>query len=104
MIILLTVLSILAVLVLFGALAYFLIKISQTLEHIGGDPRGYSSRSSTLGKIAFGVRAIEQETSHLGPEVTKLNSGLTQAAAGLGSIDAHLVGTIQAVGRQEGRV
>lgn len=102
MIILLTVLSALAVLVLFGALAYYLVQINHALEAIGGEPRGYSSRASLLGKIAMGVRAIEKETSHLAPEVTQLNAGLAQAAGGLRSIDGHLVGTIEAVGRQEG--
>ncbi len=102
MIVLLTILSVLAVLALFGTLAYFLNQIIRALESIGGQPHGYSSRSSYLGKIAFGVRAIEQETSHLGPEVTQLNAGLTQAGEGLRSIDGHLVRTIEAVVRQGG--
>lgn len=102
MIILLTLLTVLAVLVLVATLAYYLVRISHTLEAIGGEPRGYSSRASLLGKIAMGVRAIEKETSHLAPEVTQLNAGLAQAAAGLRSIDGHLVRTIEAVGRQEG--
>jgi predicted PurR-regulated permease PerM len=101
--VLLTVLSILAVLVLFGALVFYLVKIIQALESIGGaTPRGYSSQSSYLSKISFGVRAIEQQTGHLGPEVTRLNESLTQAAEGLGSIDSHLERTIEAAGRQEG--
>lgn len=103
MIILLTVLSVIAVLVLFGALVFYLIQIISALESIGGEtPRGYSSQSSYLSKIAFGVRAIEQQTGHLGPEVTRLNESLGGAAAGLRSIDAHLGGTIEAAGRQEG--
>lgn len=103
MTILLAALSALAVVVLFGALVFYLIKIIQALESIGGDtPRGYSSRSSYLSKIAFGVRAIEQQTGHLGPEVTRLNESLSQAAGGLKSIDDHLGKTIEAAGRQEG--
>lgn len=93
--------SSLAVLALVGALVYFLLRIIGTLERIGGEPRGYSSRLSGLGKIAFGVRAIEQQTSHLGPEVMRLNAALDQAAAGLQSVDGHLVKTIDAVVRQE---
>lgn len=100
--ILLMVLSALAVLILVGVLVYFLLRIITTLESIGGEPRGYSSRLSGLGKIAFGVRAIEQQTSHLGPEVLRLNASLDQAAAGLKSIDEHLVKTIHAVVRQGG--
>ncbi len=65
-------------------------------------PKGYSSRSSYLSKIAFGVRAIEQQTDHLGPEVTRLNEKLAQAAEGLRSIDGHLLRTIEAVERREG--
>jgi hypothetical protein len=102
-VVLLTVLSALAVVALFGALVFYLIQIIQALESIGGEtPRGYSSESSYLSKIAFGVRAIEQQTGHLGPEVTRLNESLSQAAEGLRSIDDHLGKTIEAAGRQEG--
>ncbi len=41
------------------------------------------------------------QTSHLGPEVTQLNAGLSAAADGLRSIDGHLVRTIENVVRQE---
>lgn len=102
MAVLLMVLSILAVLVLFGALVYYLTRIINALESIGGQPAGYGTPGSYLGKIAFGVRAIEQQTGHLAPEVIRLNESLTKAAAGLRSIDAHLVRTIEAVVRQEG--
>ncbi len=103
MIVLLTALSALAVVVLFGALVFYLVKIIEVLDSIGGEtPSGYSSRSSYLSKIAFGVRAIEQQTGHLGPEVTRLNESLVQAAEGLRNIDGHLVRTIEAVERQEG--
>lgn len=102
MAILLMILSIFAVLVLFGALVFYLVRINSALESIGGQASGYSSRLSYLGKIAFGVRAIEQQTGHLGPEVVRLNESLTKAGAGLRSIDSHLVGTIEAVVRQEG--
>lgn len=101
MAVLLTALSAVAVVVLFGALVFYLIRIIQALESIGGStPRGYSYRTSYLSKIAFGLRAIEQQTSHLGPEVTRLNGGLKGAAEGLKSIDGHLVRTIEAAGRQ----
>lgn len=103
MAILLTVLSALAVVALFGALVFYLVRIISALESIGGEtPRGYSSRSSYLSKIAFGLRAIEQQTGHLGPEVTRLNDSLGRAAEGLRSIDDHLGQTVEAAGRQEG--
>ena len=103
MAVLLTILSALAVVLLFGALVFYLLRIISALESIGGEtPRGYSSRSSYLSKIAFGVRAIEQQTGHLGPEVTRLNESLEGASGGLRSIDDHLGRTIEAAGRQEG--
>jgi hypothetical protein len=94
MVVLLTLLSALLVLVFFGALAYALVKISAALESIGGTPTSY------LAKLRLGLRAIEKETSHLAPQVTKVNAGLTQIAGGLASVDKHLVGTIDAVSRQ----
>lgn len=100
MILLLMILTVAAVLALVGVLVYFLVRIIHTLERIGGEPIGYSWRLSSLGKIAFGVRAIETQTGHLGPQVTQLNAGLVKAAEGLRSIDGHLEATIAAVGRQ----
>ncbi len=103
MAVILMILSVIAVLLLFGALVFYLIRIISALESIGGEtPRGYSSESSYLSKIAFGLRAIEQQTGHLGPEVTRLNESLGQAAGGLKSIDDHLGKTVEAAGRQEG--
>ena len=92
--VLLTVLSALLVLVFFGVLAYALAKISAVLESIGGTPTSY------LAKLRLGLRAIEKETSHLAPQVIKVNAGLTQIAGGLVSVDKHLVGTIAAVVKQ----
>jgi hypothetical protein len=100
MIIALMVATVIAVLALVAVLITFLARIIKALESIGGEPIGYTWRSSYLGKIAFGVRAIETQTGHLGPEVTQLNAGLTAAGEGLRSIDGHLVRTIDAVGRQ----
>ena len=103
MVVLLTALSALAVVVLFGALVFYLVKIIEVLDRIGGEtPSEYSHRSSYLSKIAFGLRAIERQTDHLGPEVTRLNESLDRAAEGSRRIDGHLVGNNVAVGRQEG--
>lgn len=93
--VLLTLLSALLVLVFFAVLAYALVKISGALESIGGTPTSY------LAKLRLGLRAIEKETSHLAPQVVKINAGLTQIAGGLVSVDKHLVGTIDAVVKQE---
>jgi hypothetical protein len=92
--VLLTLLSSLLVLFFFGVLAYALLKISNVLRSIGGTPTSY------LAKLRLGLRAIEKETSHLAPNVVQVNAGLTQIAGGLASVDKHLVGTIEAVGRQ----
>ena len=98
MLVLLTVLSALVVVVFFGVLVFYLFQIVATLEAIG------DKGDSFLAKLAFGLRAIEQETSHLPREATKLNEGLTAVAAGLQQVDQHLVNTIQAVVKQEEKV
>ena len=92
---LLTFLTALLVLVFFGVLAYALVRISGALIAIGGKPTSY------LAKLRMGLRAIEKETSHLAPQVTQVNAGLTQIAGGLASVDKHLVGTIAAVVKQQ---
>jgi uncharacterized protein YoxC len=94
MVLLLTILTALAVLALVVVLVVYLVRIIQVLERIGGGPM------SLLAKIRLGVRAIEQETAALGPEVTRLNDGLTGIAGGLRSIDDHLSGIVSAVSRQ----
>src|SRR5205085_3809888 len=96
MLVLLTVISALVVVIFFGVLAVYLTQISTTLEAIGGKP------DSFLAKLAFGLRAIEQETGHLPREATKLNQSLSALATGLEQVDKHLVKTIEAVVRQEG--
>lgn len=93
--ILLTFLTALLVLVVLLVVAIALIKISGVLRSIGGTPTSY------LAKLRLGLRAIEQETSHLTPQVVKLNEGLTQIAGGLEAVDGHLVGTIDAAVKQE---
>jgi hypothetical protein len=92
----LTLLTVLLVLVFFAVLAYALVKISAVLSSIGGTPTSY------LAKLRLGLRAIERETSHLAPNVLKINAGLGQIAGGLQSVDRRLVGTIDAVVKQEG--
>ncbi len=92
---LLMLLTALAVVALVVVLAYYLIKISALLESIGGTP------TSSLAKLRWGLRAIETETGHLPVQVTKLNGSLGTIADGLGVVDQHLRGTIEAVVRQE---
>jgi hypothetical protein len=96
MIVLLTVLTALAVLGLVGVLVAYLIRIIQVLERIGGTP------TSLLARIRLGVRAIEQETGALGPEVTRLNEGLAAIGGGLRAVDDRLAGTVAAAVKQGG--
>lgn len=94
MILAFTILTALAVLALVAVLVVDLVRIVRVLERIGGTP------TSRLAKIRFGVRAIEQETAALGPEVARLNEGLTALAAALRAMDDHLAGTVGAVSKQ----
>jgi hypothetical protein len=82
--VLLAILSALEVLTFVGALVAFLARITKALEAIGG------KADSSLAKLAFGLRAIEKETSHLAPQVTQLNAGLTSLDGKLGVVDGHL--------------
>jgi len=84
MITLLTLASCLAAVALLGIVALYLVLIHRELEAIGGSPTSY------LAKIRFGLRAIEKETSHLAPEVGKLNSGLGSLDSGLRAVEAEL--------------
>lgn len=90
----LMILTALAVVTLVVVLAYFLFKIIALLESIGGTP------TSFLAKLRLGLRAIETETGHLPPQVTKLNGTLGTIADGLGVVDQHLQGTIEAAVKQ----
>ncbi len=96
MVVLLTILTALAALVLVGVLVVYLVRIIGVLERIGGTP------TSLLAKIRLGVRAIEQETAALAPEATRLNGSLAGIAQGLRAVDDHLAGTVTAALRQGG--
>lgn len=96
MLILLMVLTAIITLIFFGVLAVYLYMISNVLDGIGGSPDSY------LAKLRLGLRAIEQETSHLPTQVIRLNQGLAATAEGLQAVDAHLTKTIEAVLQQGG--
>ncbi|CAN5145517.1 hypothetical protein BH24PSE2_BH24PSE2_06580 [soil metagenome] len=93
---LLTILTAVLILAFLVILAYALIKISSVLESIGGTP------TSFLARLRLGLRAIEKETSHLGPQVTAVNEALSRIADGLTLVDQHLVDTIAGVSSQGG--
>jgi hypothetical protein len=91
---LLTLLTAALVLIVLLVVAVGLIKISTVLRSIGGTP------TSFLAKLRLGLRAIQTETSHLTPQVVKLNEGLSEVAGGLQAIDKNLVATINAAVKQ----
>lgn len=94
--VLLTVLTIALVLLLVGVLVGSLVMLIAELEAVGGEP------TSLLAKVRWGVRAIERQTSALGPQVRKLNAGLEEADRGLTSIHGHVAGIVEALERQGG--
>ncbi len=61
---LLVVLSVIEIVALVAVLAIYLIAIIRRLRNI----------SVTLGKVAFGVRAVEQQVNAIGPGVSAMNS------------------------------
>jgi hypothetical protein len=94
--VLLTLLSAVVAVLFLGILIFYLNKIMGTLYAIGYKPDSY------LAKLRLGLNAIEGETAHLPGQVTQLNQTLDTIAGGLQQADDHLVGTIDAVVKQEG--
>lgn len=99
--VLLAVLSVVGAAALFIALALYLNAIIEALEEVGGHRPVYGTPASFLSKIRLGVRAIETQTDALGPQVTRLNEGLSAVRDGLRAIDDNLDATLEAVGSQE---
>jgi hypothetical protein len=73
-----------AALVFLAVLAWGLVHICKLLESIGGTPTSY------LAKLRFGLRAIDKECSYLGPQVTRINTGLGAVAGGLMAVQGEL--------------
>lgn len=96
MTVILTLASIVAALLLFGTLARFLTLITGKLDSIG------NGSQSSLAMIAWGVRAIENETAVIPSEVPRLNQQLSVSADVLGQIDQGLVSVAQGAAGQEG--
>jgi hypothetical protein len=79
----------LAVVFLSVMLAFYVRRITELLEATGGSPTSY------LAKIRLGLRAIETETAALGPQVTRLNKGLSALAGGLKTLDQNLAAVVK---------
>lgn len=73
---LLVALTVLLIVVFVGAVAAYLIAIARSLN-----------RTSTyLGKVTFGVRAIEKQAEPIGPGVTRINEQLATIAGALDGV------------------
>jgi hypothetical protein len=73
---LLVTLTVLEILVVVGALAFYLWRIAASLRAI----------AANLAKVTFGVRAIETQCASIGPSVLKVNSQLQTIAGALDGI------------------
>jgi hypothetical protein len=72
----LVILTVVEVAILVGVLATYLVLIDRHLRVI----------SAYLGKLAFGVRAVETQTSPIEPSVLRINATLREIDAALGPI------------------
>ena len=70
---LLIVLTIVEILLVVTVLVYYLLAIAKSLRNT----------STLLGKVAFGVRAIETQCEPIGPVVTRINSQLSTISGAL---------------------
>ena len=68
------ILTVFEIVLVIGTLAYFLSVVSRQLMSI----------SATLGKITFGVRAVETQCAVIGPAADEINANLTETVANLG--------------------
>lgn len=73
---LLVVLTVAEIVVVVLVLAVYVIAVTRELRSI----------STTLGKVAFGVRAVESQTGVIGPSVVRINKTLGEIEAALGPI------------------
>jgi hypothetical protein len=72
----LVILTVIEIAIVVGVLATYLVLIDRRLRVI----------SSYLAKLAFGVRAVETQTSPIGPSVLRINATLREIGAALGPI------------------
>ncbi len=74
--VLLIIATLVEIVLVVGALAYFLSRITATLR----------ATSALLGKVTFGVRAIETQCQVIGPSVLQVNDQLAVIAAALADL------------------
>ena len=73
---LLVTLTIVEIVLVAGVLVYYLVRIAASLRRT----------STLLGKVAFGVRAIETQTEVIGPSVLTVNDQLTTISDALADL------------------
>lgn len=73
---LLVVLTVIEIALVVVVLAAYVIALTRELRSI----------STTLGKVAFGVRAVESQTGAIGPSVLRINKTLAEIEGALGPI------------------
>jgi ABC-type branched-subunit amino acid transport system permease subunit len=73
---LLITLTVVEIVVFLGAVVVYLVAIARSLLRTAGN----------LGKVSFGVRAIETQTAPIGPSVTRINAQLATISAALGGV------------------
>lgn len=73
---LLVVLTLLEIVIVVGVLVAYLVAISRSLRRT----------AVLLGKVSFGVRAIETQCAPIGPSVLTVNSQLAGITAALGTV------------------
>ena len=93
MIVLLTTLSALMALAFSGMLIGYLMRLTGSLEQIGG-------QGAALERIAADVQIAEQQLTVVGTRLTRLNSGLESLGEGLTAIDGFLAGAHETIRRQ----
>ena len=74
----LIVLTVVEITLFLGVVVGYLIAIARSLARI----------SQSLGKVTFGVRAIETQCASIGPSVTRVNEQLTGIAGALEGVTA----------------
>jgi len=72
----LVMLTLVEIALVLGVLVAYLVAISRSLRHT----------SALLGKVAFGVRAIETQCGVIGPSVLKINEQLGAISAALSAV------------------
>jgi hypothetical protein len=73
---LLVTLTVVEIALVIGVLAVYLALISRRLRVV----------STYLGRLAFGVRAVETQTASIGPSVVRINKTLQEIDAALGPL------------------